>query len=73
MPVKSCHGSGIILEKSGAKIALNIFVWIIHGKGEGILREEVRKRLNNHPLVESFTTADQAHGEEGATQVDIKK
>lgn len=48
-------------------------VWIIHGKGEGILREEVKKHLENHPLVESFTTADQAHGEEGATQVDIKE
>ncbi len=48
-------------------------VWIIHGKGEGILREEVRKRLGHHPLVESFAPADQAHGEEGATQVDIKE
>ena len=48
-------------------------VWVIHGKGEGILREEVRKHLNNHTLVESFATADQAHGEEGATQVNIKE
>ena len=46
-------------------------VWIIHGKGTGVLREEVRKYLENHPLVESFTPADQSHGEEGATQVDI--
>ena len=33
--------------------------------------EEVRKCLENHPLVESFAPADQAHGEEGAAQVDI--
>jgi len=48
-------------------------VWIIHGKGEGILREEVRKHLENHPLIDTYSTADQAHGEEGATQVDIKE
>jgi len=46
-------------------------VWIIHGKGTGVLREKVRRLLENHPLVESFTPADQSHGEEGATQVDI--
>lgn len=48
-------------------------VWIIHGKGEGILREEVRRHLQNHPLVESSIPADQAHGEEGATEVIIKE
>ena len=48
-------------------------VWIIHGKGAGVLREEVRKYLENHQLVESFVQADQSHGEEGATQVDIKE
>lgn len=54
-------------------MALNIFVWIIHGKGEGILREEVKKRLEQHPLVESFIPADEAHGGEGATEVIIKE
>ncbi len=49
-------------------------VWIIHGKGTGVLREEVRKNLGNHPLVESFTPADKSHGgEEGATEVVIKE
>jgi hypothetical protein len=48
-------------------------VWIIHGKGTGVLREEVRKLLDNHPLVESFSTADKSHGGEGATQVTIKE
>lgn len=48
-------------------------IWIIHGKGEGVLREEVRKYLDHHQLVESFAPADQAHGEEGATQVDLEE
>lgn len=48
-------------------------VWIIHGKGTGVLREEIRKHLEYHLLVESFAPADQAHGEEGATQVNIKE
>jgi Mismatch repair ATPase (MutS family) len=47
-------------------------VWIIHGKGTGVLREEVRKHLKMHPLVLSYAPADAAHGEDGATQVDIK-
>ena len=48
-------------------------VWIIHGKGTGVLREEVRRYLESHRLVESFVPADQAYGEEGATQVEIKE
>ena len=48
-------------------------IWIIHGKGTGILRDEVRQRLGAHPLVESFTPVDQAHGEESATQVELKE
>jgi dsDNA-specific endonuclease/ATPase MutS2 len=49
-------------------------VWIIHGKGIGVLREEVRKNLGNNPLVDSFTPADNSHGgDEGATEVTIKE
>jgi hypothetical protein len=47
-------------------------IWIIHGKGQGILRGEVVKYLENHPLIDSFSVADQTHGADGATQVDIK-
>jgi DNA mismatch repair protein MutS2 len=46
-------------------------VWIIHGIGSGILRQEVRRYLSNHSLVSSFTTADGAHGGRGATQVEL--
>lgn len=48
-------------------------IWIIHGRGQGILRDKVRKYFEDHPLIESFTTADQSHGADGATQVDIKE
>jgi len=46
-------------------------VWIIHGKGTGVLRDEVRKFLTDHPLVQSFSTADPSHGGEGAVQVTL--
>jgi DNA mismatch repair protein MutS2 len=49
-------------------------VWIIHGKGAGVLREEVRQYLKNNSLVEFYTPADKYHGgEEGATQVVFKE
>lgn len=46
-------------------------VWIIHGKGTGVLRQQVRKCLERHRLVKCFTTADKNHGGEGATEVEI--
>jgi DNA-nicking Smr family endonuclease len=46
-------------------------VWIVHGKGEGILRGAIRQYLRSHNLVKSFAPADINHGEEGATQVDL--
>jgi DNA mismatch repair protein MutS2 len=46
-------------------------VRVIHGKGTGTLRIEVRRFLSRHPLVKSFTTADRYHGGEGATQVEL--
>ncbi len=45
-------------------------LWIIHGKGTGILRGEVRQYLKTNRLVDFFAPADKYHGgEEGATQV----
>ncbi len=46
-------------------------VWIIHGKGSGVLRQEVSRFLANHPLVKSFCPADRFHGGFGATEVEL--
>jgi DNA mismatch repair protein MutS2 len=47
-------------------------VWIIHGKGTGILRSAVRDYLTRHPLVLLCTVAEGKRGGLGATQIDIK-
>jgi DNA-nicking Smr family endonuclease len=52
-------------------LAHEICVWIIHGKGQGILRGVIRQYLKTHNLVQSFGPADIDHGEEGATRVDL--
>jgi dsDNA-specific endonuclease/ATPase MutS2 len=46
-------------------------VSVIHGKGAGTLREEVRRRLKKHPLVKSFQPGGRAGGGEGVTVVDF--
>ncbi len=46
-------------------------VWIIHGKGEGILRAEVNRDLKGHLLVKSYGLADYYHGGDGVTRVDL--
>lgn len=46
-------------------------VWVVHGKGTGILRQAVRRYLSKHSLVRSQRTADPNHGGEGSTQVDL--
>ena len=48
-------------------------VWVIHGKGSGILRREVGRYLSNHPLVRSQRLADSHHGSTGATQVELSE
>ena len=47
-------------------------VWVVHGKGTGILRREVGRYLANHPLVESHSPADRHHGGIGATQAELR-
>jgi DNA mismatch repair protein MutS2 len=44
-------------------------VWVVHGKGTGVLRREVRRYLSSHPLVKSFGPADSTRGGIGATEV----
>lgn len=42
---------------------------IVHGKGTGVLREEVRHLLSDHPLVADLRTARPRDGGEGAVEV----
>ena len=46
-------------------------VWVIHGKGTGILRQEMRRYLSKHPLVRAQRSADPQRGGSGATQVEL--
>lgn len=48
-------------------------VHIIHGKGKGILRDEVRKLLDNIPYIKSFRSGDTSEGGIGVTVVYLKK
>jgi len=48
-------------------------IWVIHGKGTGIMRQAVTDYLKGHPLVISFSTADPHHGGNGATEVKINE
>ncbi|MEE8470100.1 MAG: Smr/MutS family protein [Dehalococcoidia bacterium] len=48
-------------------------VWVVHGKGTGVLRREVRRYLDGHPLVKSHGPADSSHGGIGATRVELSE
>jgi DNA-nicking Smr family endonuclease len=45
------------------------YVRIVHGKGTGVLRQEVSRYLSSHPLVKSYRSADRYNGSTGATEV----
>lgn len=47
-------------------------VYIIHGKGEGILREATHQFLRSHPAVESFRLGYPEEGGAGVTVVTLK-
>jgi len=57
------------LHKAYKKHAIR--VWVIHGKGTGALRREVRSYLTRHPLVARCSTADGYRGGNGCTQVEM--
>jgi len=46
-------------------------VSIIHGKGEGILRQAVHSHLKDSPYVQSFRLEDYGRGDSGVTWVDL--
>jgi len=48
-------------------------VRIIHGKGTGTLRQAVRKKLDEHPLVDSYRPAGYGEGGAGVTIVELSQ
>lgn len=46
---------------------------IIHGKGSGTLREQVRRELGRHSLVKRFRPGDKWEGGEGVTIVEFSE
>lgn len=46
-------------------------VFIVHGKGQGILREKIRSLLETLPYVKSFRPGKYGEGEDGVTVVKI--
>lgn len=47
------------------------YVMIVHGKGTGVLKQEVGRYLAGHALVKSYHQADRWSGGFGATEVEL--
>jgi len=56
---------------TGAYVSGLYTVRVIHGKGTGTLRREVRRELSRHPLVKSFRPAEPWEGGGGAVVVQL--
>jgi len=48
-------------------------VRVIHGKGTGKLRQAIREKLAQHPLVSSYRPASYGEGGDGVTIVELAK
>ena len=47
-------------------------VYIIHGKGTGILRSGIQQHLRRHPAVQEFRLGQFGEGEDGVTVATLK-
>ena len=76
-----CDVRGMTLEE--AILAVDMFldgaalnrlkqVYIIHGKGTGVLRAGIQKHLKGHPSVSEFRLGRYGEGEDGVTVVTLK-
>ena len=64
----------LLFDYFSACIDADIFsIRVIHGKGKGILKKQVRELLEQNPLVESFRNAPPDAGGWGATLVELKR
>ncbi len=66
---KTVHEALAQLDRYLDSAAMAALPWvrIIHGKGTGKLRTEVRRFISEHPLVTSYQTAPRNEGGDGAT------
>ena len=56
---------GAVLNKLGQ-------VYIIHGKGTGVLRNGIQQHLKKHPAIKSFRLGKYGEGEDGVTVATLK-
>lgn len=47
-------------------------IWIIHGKGTGVLRKAVQAHLKNHPSIKAYRLGVYGEGEDGITVAELK-
>ena len=76
-----CDVRGMTLEEAilavdmfldGATLNRLKMVYIIHGKGTGVLRAGIQKHLKKHPAVSEFRLGRYGEGEDGVTVVTLK-
>ena len=76
-----CDVRGMTLEE--ALLAVDMFldgavlnklgqVYIIHGKGTGVLRAGIQQHLKKHPAVKSFRLGKYGEGEDGVTVAELR-